>query len=120
MPEKVSPIMLEIPKRIEAQLRSQICPECNFKIGDHDCAAGSKCPLFHRLDQVIEILGSIRDYSTEPYQDRLKAVLCPQCRHDSNAPCRPGDGPHCAIDLYFPTIVAIVERELYATESAHR
>ena len=110
--------MSDIRKRIEDQLRSQICPECNFRIGDGTCVANSQCPLFHRLDQVIEILGSIRDYSTEPYHDRLRAVLCPQCRHDTSAPCRPGDSPHCAIDLYFPMIVAIVEKELYATEPA--
>ena len=99
-------------ERIQRELRAQICRNCYGWGRDGKCAADSDCPLFQNLDQVIEIVGSIRDFSIQPYQDRLRAVICTHCHLDAAGHCRRSDRLSCALDVYFPQVVAIIENEL--------
>src|SRR5262245_28567055 len=108
--------METLRERIERELRSQICRNCYGWGRDAACAAGSDCPLFENLDEVIEVVRSIRDVSVGPYHERLRAVVCSHCRLDSTGHCRRSNQLNCALDVYFPQIVAIIENELYPTQ----
>jgi hypothetical protein len=71
-------------------------------------------PLFASLDQVIDIISGVRDYSIEPYQARLHECLCPHCHMNTSGQSVRGDRCDCGLDSYLPAIVEIVEKELYA------
>lgn len=80
-------------------------------------ASGAKMdlgPLFARLDDVIEVIEGIRDYSVEPYQQKVRQMICTTCRQDGEGLCVTRDNELCALDKYFPMIVAVIEEELNA------
>ena len=102
--------MTALSQRIEAQLRKR------FSKINADAAgqlpAGMFDPVFTYLDELIEIVASIRDYSSEPYLDKVRQLICgPQCTQDDSGRCPRRDAQTCALDSYFPIIVGIIEQE---------
>ena len=71
-------------------------------------------PLFVHLGEVIEIVASIKDYSTEPYLERLRAVVCVDCDQDPQGHCVRRNAGQCGLNDYFPMIVGTIEAELKA------
>jgi len=69
-------------------------------------------PLFHHLTEVIEIVASIKDYSTEPYLEKLRSVVCVDCNADRSGDCVRRDAGMCGLNDYFPLIVGTIEQEL--------
>ncbi len=102
-------------ERIESQLRERVCANCYALTRSGECNLRNteQCPLFARLDQVIELVASVRDYSVEPYMDRVRAIICSTCNQRPNGHCARRDRLDCALEVYFPLIVEIVEKELY-------
>lgn len=101
--------MSTLRDRIEGRLRERV----DSILGQ----SGNRLPadafntLFARLDDVIRIVADIRDFSTEPYYEKLREVVCAECRQDDQGRCVRRDGKECGLDVYFPTIVAIIEKE---------
>ena len=106
--------MVDVRGKIEEELRRRVCPKCVLVARDGSCAAPFTCQLFASLDEVIEIISGVRDYSMEPYQERLRKLLCSHCVMDSRGHCARSEHLSCALDLYYPLIVEIIEKELYA------
>jgi len=101
--------MNALQDRIENRLREQI--------GAAERAMGSGDrleldPLFSRLADVIEVVEGIRDYSVEPYRDRVREIVCSSCRQDPDGRCSTRDSQTCGLDKHFDLIVAVVEEEL--------
>ena len=71
-------------------------------------------PLFSRLDDVIAVVEGIRDYSVEPYEQKVREIVCATCRQDDQGRCATRDHGFCGMDKYFPMIVAVIEQELHA------
>ncbi|HSW46013.1 MAG TPA: hypothetical protein VLM89_10625 [Phycisphaerae bacterium] len=68
--------------------------------------------LFTHLGAVIEIVAGIKDYSTEPYLDKLRAVVCAECSADPSGNCVRRNAGMCGLNDYFPIIVGTIEQEL--------
>jgi hypothetical protein len=102
-------------ERIESQLRERVCANCYAltRSGECNLRNSQQCPLFAHLDQVIELVSGVRDYSLDPYQDRIRSILCTHCTQRPNGHCERRDRLDCALEVYFPLIVEIVEKELY-------
>ena len=102
--------------RIERRLRAEVCPLCRKGRSDGGCeqSADFPCPLMGRLDEVTEVISGIRDYSLEPYQERLREVVCSSCPSGKSGTCARRDEGDCALDAHFPKIVAVIESELAA------
>lgn len=106
-------------EKIEQQLRDRVCSNCYATTPHGECNLRNRaqCPLFARLDEVIEIVGSVRDYSTEPYMDRIRGIFCSTCMQQANGHCARRDRLDCSLEIYFPLIVEIIEKELYEQAS---
>ncbi len=66
-------------------------------------------PLFAHLQDVIDIVASIKDYSTEPYLEKLRAVVCVECAQDPRGTCVRREAGMCGLNDYFPMIVGTIE-----------
>lgn len=101
--------------RIEKRLREEICSVCEETRSNKKCGhAIDFCPLLARLDELIEIVSSTTDYSLEPYREKVREIICSACRQDAGGKCTHRDQHECALEEYFPKIVAILEEEFKA------
>ncbi len=102
--------MNALQKRIDADLRK--------RFGQIRMEAGSQLPegffepVFDHLEALIDVVASIRDYSTEPYLDKVRQVICTQCLATADGRCARRDAQTCGLDVYFPIIVGVIERAL--------
>lgn len=107
--------MRTLHQRIEKRLRDEVYTRWR---AEHPEAASDTPPkkflqpLMSRVDEVVEIVAGIRDYSVEPYLERVRAVICSTCQDQNTGICARRDRGECALDSYFPKIVAIIEDEL--------
>lgn len=101
--------MANLRERIEQRLRRMMADYA--AAGD---SAVDSAPLFQHLDEVIDIVAGIRDYSVDPYMDRVREVVCSSCRADAQCCCVSREAKACGLDRYFPDVVAIIEQELKA------
>jgi hypothetical protein len=102
--------MSELKQRIEKRLREEICSK--YKKDPKSDKIPQECkPLINRLDEVIDVISGIRDYSLEPYEDKIRSIICSTCREDKKGRCTARDEHKCALDNDFPKIVAILEQE---------
>jgi hypothetical protein len=69
-------------------------------------------PLFAHLDELIQVVESIRDFSVEPYRERVREIVCSTCRQDGSGQCATRAAARCGMDKHFDTIVAVIEQEL--------
>jgi hypothetical protein len=108
--------MSSLRERIERRLREEVCPQCRQEHPLNGCgrATDDGCALMDRLDAVIEVISGLRDYSLAPYQDRIRAAICGDCRQDETGACSRRESRECALDAYFARIVAVIEKELAA------
>ena len=107
--------MKTLRHRIEKRLRTEICSLCRRARPDQKCDEKVDfCPLLDRLDELIEIVSGIRDYSLDPYQEKVREIICSACRQDTGGNCTHRDQHECALEEYFPQIVAILEEEFKA------
>jgi hypothetical protein len=106
--------MTQLRERIENRLRDQICSVCFAKQADGTCGlpADFHCPLFQHLDEAIEVVAIIKDDKIDPYLDRLRQLVCSQCRMDAAGHCSPRDHLDCPLDMYFLLVVEIIDEEL--------
>lgn len=98
--------------RVAERLRERIPAEA-AKHGD-DPQKMDITPLFSHLDDVIQVVSQVHDYSTEPYMDRVREIVCSSCREQDTGICDTRENGMCALDSYFPTIVAVIEQEMKA------
>ncbi|MBP7935694.1 MAG: hypothetical protein KA354_13690 [Phycisphaerae bacterium] len=104
--------MSTLRERIEVRLQERV--GCILSEAGNRLPADAFNTLFARLDEVIRIVAQIRDFSTEPYYQRLREVVCARCREDDQGRCIRREEGECGLDEYFPTIVAIIEQEFKA------
>ena len=104
--------MSTLRDRIETRLRQRV--DSILSKPGNGLPADAFNTLFARLDDVIRIVADIKDFSTEPYYEKLRMVVCAECRQDDQGRCIRRDGKECGLDAYFPTIVAIIEQEFKA------
>lgn len=106
--------MSTLRSRIEARLREKIAEAEAVEVSQGRAEAGKLDlgPLFARLDEVIAVVEQIRDYSVEPYMDKVREIVCSTCRQKLDGTCATRDHHLCGLDKYFHTIVATIEREL--------
>ncbi len=102
--------MSTLRNRIEARLRERI--EAAEKAATGGCGNLDLGPLFARLDEVVSVVESIRDYSVEPYMERVREIVCATCRQDPSGRCVTRDSDVCGLDRHFDLIVAAIEEEL--------
>lgn len=69
-------------------------------------------PVFEHLDPLIDVVAGLRDYSTEPYMEKVRATVCTECLAQPDGKCVRRAADACGLDRYFPTIVAVIEQEL--------
>ncbi len=100
--------MSRLRRRVETRLRDEICTRCRQAAGVDACdyQSESACPLVMRVDDLIEVVGQVSDYSLEPYQEKVREVIRSAEHHRHR-----GD---CALDEHFPRIVTILEQEFKA------
>ena len=101
--------------RIEEKLRRRICSVCSESQPDGSCGLPAQypCTLFRQLDRVINLVTSAKAESMEAYTRRLREVVCSNCRLDLlSGDCGRPQDRICPLDIYFPQVVDIVEKEL--------
>jgi hypothetical protein len=104
-------MMTSLYQRIESRLHERI-GQLRRESG-RDLPEDLFDPLFNHLTAVIEIVASIKDYSTEPYLEKLRSVVCVDCGADrSTGDCVRRDAGMCGLNDYFPLIVGTIEQEL--------
>ncbi|NLX20041.1 MAG: hypothetical protein GXY55_00015 [Phycisphaerae bacterium] len=104
--------MSELNKQIEARLRTrfaQLRAEAGTKLPDNFFQ-----PVFDHLDELVDVVASLQDYSTEPYMDKVRQVICTQCLASPDGRCVRRDAHACGLDVYFPIIVGVIEQALRA------
>ncbi len=102
--------MPTLRKRIEQRLLDEICTQ--YPWDEPGGKVPMECrPLMNRLDEIIEVISGIRDYSIEPYMDRVRQVVCANCMQDEEGYCAHRSQNKCALDKHFAKIVAILEEE---------
>lgn len=101
--------MNALKNRIERRLREKIEAAEQASGGNGRLDLG---PLFARLDELIGVVEGIRDYSVEPYMEKVREVICATCREDPSGRCATRDSHKCGLDQHFDLIVAVVEAEL--------
>lgn len=101
--------MSALKNRIERRLRDRIEAVERASGGNGRLDLG---PLFARLEELIEVVEGIRDYSVEPYMEKVREVICATCREDASGRCATRDSQECGLDRHFDLIVAVVEAEL--------
>jgi len=107
--------MSELRERIEARLRERLAALCEGGAGEAKGDLAQQAdPLFRHLDELIRVVEQIKDYSIEPYREMVKKVVCSDCYMDPEGSCPYRSSVGCALDAYFPIIVAIIEKELEA------
>jgi len=104
--------MSTLRQRVEARLRDRI--RQIEQQADPPLPADMFDPLFDHLDEVIEVVSGVQDFSTEPYLDKVREVVCADCLQAPDGHCERRDAGTCGLDAYFPTIVATIEKELQA------
>jgi len=109
--------MSELKQRIEQRLRERIDAAEAAAGGGRKLDLG---PLFTRLNELVEVVEGIRDYSVEPYRERVREVVCAACRQDESGRCATRDAEQCGLDKHFELIVAVVEAELGQDPGLHR
>jgi hypothetical protein len=92
----------KLRERIEAAERTAPAPGGELDLG----------PLFARLDEVIQVVSGIRDFSVEPYRERVREIICASCRQDGEGHCKTRSASLCGLDKYFDLIVGVIEQEL--------
>ncbi len=109
--------MSALREQIESRLREEISV---LYWRDHPPADGAgppdelPFPLKSRLDAVIDIIAGAKDFSLEPYQEKVREIVCSTCRQDGSGACSLREEGECSLEAYFPKIVAIIEKELEA------
>lgn len=108
--------MGNVRDRIRQQIREQICTICREGHSGGGCghSADDPCVLIVSVDEIMEVISGISDYSLEPYHDRIREVVCSTCKQDETGHCATRDEGRCALDNHFPKVVAIIEKELAA------
>ncbi len=101
--------MSSLQQRIEQRLHERIeaaesSPSSQGKL--------DTVPLFSRLTDVVNAVGSIRDYSVEPYRAKVRQVVCASCRQDGEGRCATRERGQCGLERHFELVVATVEDEL--------
>jgi len=71
-------------------------------------------PVFIHLSKLIDVVASIEDYSTEPYLEKVRAVVCVDCSQNPRGQCVRRDAGMCGLNEFFPRIVSTIEQELKA------
>lgn len=102
-------------ERIEKILRERICPVCVEALPDGSCGLPPQypCSMFRHLDRVIDTVTGTRSDSMDLYVERLRTVVCANCRLDAaSGDCGQPDDQICPMDTYFPLIVEIIEAEM--------
>ncbi len=102
--------MSSLKHRIETRLRERI--EAAEKSSPNPSGKLDLGPLFAKLDELIEVIEGVQDFSIEPYMDRVRQVVCAACRQDETGRCATRDNARCGLDQHFDLIVAVVEHEL--------
>lgn len=103
--------------RIEAALRSRICTACIEAQPDGSCGLPAQypCAVFRHLDRVINIVATTPTKSLAAYIDQKRVLICSNCRLDQiSGDCSRPDDQVCPLDIYFPLVVEIIEKELAA------
>jgi hypothetical protein len=109
--------MKTLHERVKDRILENICRICIYRTSEGGCSLGDpkRCPIIERIDKIIEVVQTIRSPRMEPYVERLRDVVCSECRmQDPQGHCRMRDHADCALDDYFGLIIDIVEQELTA------
>ncbi|MCK6457755.1 MAG: hypothetical protein L6Q92_14640 [Phycisphaerae bacterium] len=109
--------MKPLRARVEDRIRETICRACIYEKSDGGCSLKdpNDCPIISRIDKIIDVVRTIRSDKIDPYVERLREVICSECRmQDENGQCTMRDHADCALDDYFVLIVDLVESELVA------
>jgi hypothetical protein len=102
--------MISLRERIEGRLRRRI--DQLRAESSQDLPEDLFNPLFLHLNDVIGIVAGIKDYSTEPYLEKLRSVVCAECSENSQGQCVRRSAGMCGLNEYFPMIVGAIEAEM--------
>lgn len=103
--------------RIRVRLETEVCHNCIYRTRDGSCGLPERmsCPILSRVDKIVEIVWTTESDRIEPYVEKLREVICRNCRmEDENGHCPLREHGDCALDDYFALVVNIVEEELTA------
>jgi|GEM_PF-1079477 len=108
--------MSDLRERIEDRLRERLAAIYADSQSQVDEAQFQKQvdPLFEHLDQLIYIVARTRDYSTEPYRNLVREIICTNCHMTPSGYCPHENEVGCTLDAHFQTILGIIEKELEA------
>ena len=107
--------MSSLKERIEARIKESICHACVFRTAEGGCnmPPDRPCPILPQMDKIIEIVRTTHSDRIDPYVERLREVVCRECRQeDEHGRCLIRAHNDCALDDYYALIVEIVEDEL--------
>jgi hypothetical protein len=107
--------MVSPEERVRRRLRDEVCKVCLYRTADGGCdlVPDIDCPILTRVDDIVDIVRSVKADRMDPYVDRLREVICADCRmQNAEGQCDMRDANDCVLDDYFGMIVEIVEEEL--------
>lgn len=109
--------MESLRHRVEQVLRQRICSVCVEALADGSCGLpkGFLCPLFQRLDDIIAVVAEKQGDQIDPYVQRLREIVCTTCSMDEKGVCDHRNQLSCALDMYFPLVIELIEKELVTT-----
>lgn len=102
--------MSTLRERIESSLLDRI-EQLKEERGE-DLPAELFEPLFDHLDEVVDIVAAVQNFSTEPYMDKVREVVCTRCLANADGHCARREAHLCGLNDYFPIIVATIEKVL--------
>jgi hypothetical protein len=98
--------------RYRDALRKRVCAVCLDSRDDGSCglASGRLCALEEHLPKLIDVLRRVKSGRMDEYAAALEAEVCSRCsKQDEHGDCRLRNRGECALALYLPIIVDVIE-----------
>lgn len=93
-------------------IKENVCAICVDSSEKGSCTLSAKeaCAVELFFPQIIEVVHSVDSKKMKDYQNRLREMICVQCRTQENGNCYLREDANCSLDRYFPLIVEIIHK----------
>jgi hypothetical protein len=98
--------------RYRDALRKRVCAVCLDSRDDRSCglAAGRTCVVEEQLPRLVDVLLEVHSGRMDEYAAALESGICSRCAgQDDEGACRLRDRGECALAVYLPLIVDVIE-----------
>lgn len=93
-------------------IRENICSICVDSSEDGECTLTEKeiCAVEQYFPKILEVVHSTNSSDIKDYEQKLREVICVDCRAQENGDCYLREDSNCSLDRYFSLIVETIKK----------